>query len=44
MLEEAERGTVFTLVTENVDGLHHAAGSRGIHGLPAKIRGTLLAP
>ena len=44
MLEETGRGTVFTLVTENVDGLHHAAGSRRIHDLPGNIRATPLAP
>ena len=32
------RGAGFTLVTQNVDGLHHAAGSRRIHELHGNIR------
>ena len=39
-LEEAcaRRGARFDLVTQNVDGLHHAAGSRRIHELHGNIR------
>ena len=33
-----ERGVDFTLVTQNVDGLHHVAGSRGIVELHGNIR------
>jgi NAD-dependent deacetylase len=33
-------GAGFTLVTQNVDGLHHAAGSRRIHELHGNIRGV----
>lgn len=36
--DAAARGAGFTLVTQNVDGLHHAAGSRGIHELHGNIR------
>jgi NAD-dependent deacetylase len=36
--DAAARGTGFTLVTQNVDGLHHAAGSRRIHELHGNIR------
>jgi NAD-dependent deacetylase len=32
------RGAEFTLVTQNVDGLHHAAGSRNVHELHGNIR------
>src|SRR5438132_45045 len=32
------RGGRFTLVTQNVDGLHHAAGSRRVHELHGNIR------
>ena len=32
------RGSGFTLLTQNVDGLHHAAGSRRIHELHGNIR------
>ncbi len=34
----AMRGAEFTLVTQNVDGLHHAAGSRNVHELHGNIR------
>ncbi len=39
-LEEAclARGAQFDLVTQNVDGLHHAAGSRRVHELHGNIR------
>jgi NAD-dependent deacetylase len=39
-LEEAcaRRGAEFTLITQNVDGLHHAAGSRQVHELHGNIR------
>ena len=39
-LEEscARRGARFDLVTQNVDGLHHAAGSRRVHELHGNIR------
>ena len=39
-LEETatRRGALFTLVTQNVDGLHHAAGSRRVHELHGNIR------
>ncbi len=39
-LEEASvaQGKEFMLVTQNVDGLHHAAGSRRIHELHGNIR------
>jgi NAD-dependent protein deacetylase/lipoamidase len=39
-LEEAcaRRGARFGLVTQNVDGLHHAAGSRRVHELHGNIR------
>jgi len=36
--EAVARGAQFTLVTQNVDGLHHAAGSRRIHELHGNIR------
>lgn len=36
--DSAAKGTEFTLVTQNVDGLHHAAGSRRIHELHGNIR------
>ena len=36
--EAVARGAGFTLVTQNVDGLHHAAGSRRIHELHGNIR------
>ena len=36
--DAAARGAGFTLVTQNVDGLHHAAGSRRIHELHGNIR------
>jgi NAD-dependent deacetylase len=36
--DAAARGARFTLVTQNVDGLHHAAGSRRIHELHGNIR------
>jgi NAD-dependent deacetylase len=32
------RGTAFTLITQNVDGLHHAAGSRCVLELHGNIR------
>src|SRR5436853_3532164 len=32
------RGCGFMLVTQNVDGLHHAAGSRNVHELHGNIR------
>ena len=32
------RGAQFDLVTQNVDGLHHAAGSRRVHALHGDIR------
>lgn len=34
----ARRGARFDLVTQNVDGLHHAAGSRRVHELHGNIR------
>jgi NAD-dependent deacetylase len=36
--DSAAKGIEFTLVTQNVDGLHHAAGSRRIHELHGNIR------
>ena len=36
--DAAAGGSEFTLVTQNVDGLHHAAGSRRIHELHGNIR------
>jgi NAD-dependent protein deacetylase/lipoamidase len=34
----SRRGARFSLITQNVDGLHHAAGSRAIHELHGNIR------